>query len=117
MHRVHLLELLGLNLLYSELQILRRDDGLDDTFEDPFTAKMSFEVKRQNYLYTTSWRSLRERRFMITCGSLSVRAAGGFCLCPGQSEPLRAALDEQEGRPDQTLARATPVGILPLPDA
>lgn len=40
------MEPLGLNSLYSELQILRRDDGLDDTFEDPFTAKMSFEVKR-----------------------------------------------------------------------
>uniref|UniRef100_H3DKP0 Intraflagellar transport protein 122 homolog n=1 Tax=Tetraodon nigroviridis TaxID=99883 RepID=H3DKP0_TETNG len=25
------------------LQVLRRDEGLDDNFEDPFTAKMSFE--------------------------------------------------------------------------
>ncbi|CAG11335.1 unnamed protein product, partial [Tetraodon nigroviridis] len=26
-----------------DLQVLRRDEGLDDNFEDPFTAKMSFE--------------------------------------------------------------------------
>lgn len=43
--------------------------------------------------------------------------AGGLKLCPGQSEPLSAALNEQEGRPDQTLACATEMGILPLPDA
>lgn len=57
------------------------------------------------------------RRLMIACVSLSGRAAGRFRLRPGQGEPLRAALDEQEGRPDQTLARATPVGVLPLTDA
>uniref|UniRef100_A0A674MN24 Intraflagellar transport protein 122 homolog n=1 Tax=Takifugu rubripes TaxID=31033 RepID=A0A674MN24_TAKRU len=31
------------NVDSDELQVLRRADGLDDTFEDPFTAKMSFE--------------------------------------------------------------------------
>lgn len=30
----------------SELQALRMDDGLDDAEEDPFTAKMSFEVRK-----------------------------------------------------------------------
>lgn len=43
---MHLLELFVLNSLHSDLQVLRRDEGLDDNFEDPFTAKMSFEVRR-----------------------------------------------------------------------
>uniref|UniRef100_A0A674NEH9 Intraflagellar transport protein 122 homolog n=1 Tax=Takifugu rubripes TaxID=31033 RepID=A0A674NEH9_TAKRU len=43
MYETRLLKLLDLNSLHSELQVLRRADGLDDTFEDPFTAKMSFE--------------------------------------------------------------------------
>lgn len=111
-----MLELFVLNSLHSDLQVLRRDDGLVDNFEDPFTAKMSFEVRRGNDLCTPSW-SPREQRFMIACGSLSGRAAGGFRLRPGQGESLCAAFDEQERRPDQTLARATPVGILPLTDA
>lgn len=41
-----LLELLVLNWRRSERQVLRRDDSLDDKEEDPFTAKMSFEVRR-----------------------------------------------------------------------
>lgn len=41
-----LLELLVLNWQQSELQALRIDDGLDDKEEDPFTAKMSFEVRK-----------------------------------------------------------------------
>ena len=51
------------------------------------------------------------------CVCVSVRAAGGLELCPSQGESLGAALDEQEGRPDQTLAPAAQMGILPLPAA
>lgn len=51
------------------------------------------------------------------CVCVSVRAAGGLELCPSQGESFGAALDEQEGRPDQTLAPAAQMGILPLPAA
>lgn len=48
---------------------------------------------------------------------MSVQTAGGLKLCPSQGESLGAALDEQEGCPDQTLAQATHMGVLPLPAA
>lgn len=56
---------------------------------------------------------------IIECGCVHVcvQAAGGLKLCPRQGESLGAALYEQEGRPDQTLAQATQMGILPLPAA
>lgn len=43
---VHCLSYLFLINTKSELQALRMDDGLDDPEEDPFTAKMSFEVRK-----------------------------------------------------------------------
>lgn len=47
MHNLQrMLELFVLNKHQSEPQALRMDDGLDDTEEDPFTAKMSFEVRK-----------------------------------------------------------------------
>lgn len=56
---------------------------------------------------------------IIKCGCVHVcvQAAGRLELCPSQGESLGAALDEQEGCPDQTLAQAAQMGILPLPAA
>lgn len=51
------------------------------------------------------------------CVCVCVQTAGGLELCPRQGESLGAALNEQEGRPDQTLAPAAQMGILPLPAA
>lgn len=51
------------------------------------------------------------------CVRLCVQTARGLHLCPSQGESLGAALHEQTGRPDQTLAQATQLGILPLPAA
>lgn len=51
------------------------------------------------------------------CVHVSVQTAGGLELCPSQGESLGAALNEPEGRPDQTLAQAAQMGILPLPAA
>lgn len=48
---------------------------------------------------------------------MCVQTAGGLNLCPRQGESLGASLHEQEGRPDQTLAQAAQMGILPLPAA
>lgn len=51
------------------------------------------------------------------CVHVSVYTAGGLELCPSQGESLGVALNEQKGRPDQTLAQAAQMGILPLPAA
>lgn len=102
------------------------DDGLDDAEEDPFTAKMSFEVREDRGDEAINIHQLGEPAgegertgSIIECGCVRVcvQTAGGLELCPSQGESLGAALDEQEGCPDQTLAQAAQMGILPLPAA
>ncbi len=102
------------------------DDGLDDAEEDPFTAKMSFEVRTGGEMRRLIFHQLGEPAgegertgSIIECGCVHVcvQTAGGLELCACQGESLGAALHEQEGCPDQTLAQAAQMGILPLPAA
>lgn len=122
------------------MQALRIEDELDDKGDDPFTAKMSFEVRGRRVHVPpagrSSWAGERkgekkpkvQRIIFWTCLFFSPpqtnkqttnnqphkHTAGGIQVRPRQSQPLGAALHEQEGRAHQALAAAAQVGILPL---
>lgn len=95
------------------------DDGLDDAEEDPFTAKMSFEVIKDKIdevinIQPAGEGERTESIIELGCVYVCVQTAGGLDLCSCQGESLSAAFHEQEGRPDQTLAETAEMGILPL---
>lgn len=99
------------------------DDGSVDAEEDPFTAKMSFEVIKDKIdevinippTGQTSWGGWKDESIIeLGCVYVCVQTAGGHKFCPRQGESLSAAFHEQEGRPDQTLAETAEMGILPV---
>ncbi|XP_031977084.1 intraflagellar transport protein 122 homolog isoform X2 [Corvus moneduloides] len=87
-------------MMSDHAQSLRLDDSTDIIEDDdPFTAKLSFEG-----LAAGNSDSLQ------TCSC----AARRLRVCPSGGEPCRAPLHEPQGRPDQALAEAAAVAVLPL---
>ncbi|XP_041868916.1 intraflagellar transport protein 122 homolog isoform X2 [Corvus kubaryi] len=87
-------------MMSDHAQRLRLDDSTDIIEDDdPFTAKLSFEG-----LAAGNSDSLQ----------MCSRAARRLRVCPSGGEPCHAPLHEPQGRPDQALAEAAAVAVLPL---